>query len=104
MPAHEATQSIRRNDAMARNDHGEGIGAAGIGDGAGTGTYPARELGVSDGLPGGDAAQFVPDPALERRARNSQRQVEIAMGVLQVMFDGAAYRSGNTAARGQRRG
>ena len=69
-PAIAGQRSVCADHPMAGNDDGDGIGAIGETDGArGRG---AADLGgqsaVADAVPGRDAAQRVPDRALEIRA------------------------------------
>src|SRR6185369_3389732 len=74
--AHEATDGLAGPDhAVARHDHGNGIGAAGTADRARRGAQLARELAVGARLPGRDALHRFPDLQAVMRARKRERQV-----------------------------
>ena len=62
-----AQAAVRGNDPVAGDDEGDGVDRVGLAHGpGGLGVAdPAGQFAVGDGLPPGNAAQFLPDPELE---------------------------------------
>jgi len=52
---HETAQSVAGHHAVARDKQWYRIGSAGTGHGARAGSHAARQFGIGNGLPGGDA-------------------------------------------------
>src|SRR4051812_37366251 len=81
--AHEAADpSARSDDAMARDDERDGIGAARAAHRAGRRAQHRRDLAVAARLAGGNALHRLPHFHAMARAREAQRQVELEAAVL----------------------
>ena len=75
--AHEsAERAMRADDAVARDDDGDVVGAARAADRARRGVQQARELAVRARLADRDAGERVPDAAAERRSLRPRSECE----------------------------
>lgn len=76
-PSVAAGFTVAAHHAVTRNEHGDAVPGAGLGDGA-RGRWPADALGqllVTAALTAGDATKLRPDTLLKRGAHNVERQV-----------------------------
>ena len=66
--------AVRGDDPVAGDDEGDGVTAVGLAHGpAGLGVaHPPGQFAIGDGLPPGDAPQFLPDPELKGGALGVQ--------------------------------
>ena len=72
-----AELSAAAENAVAGDDDGNRIGAAGAADGSGNGLRLIGQLAVGHGLAEGDLRHFVPDPALKGRSGRGEGQGEV---------------------------
>ena len=72
------------DDAVARYDDGEEVGAAGLAHGARCGTELAGKLTVASRLTDGNRGDLLPHPTLEARSASRERKLEGKTGVGEV--------------------
>ena len=79
--------AVRGDDPVAGDDEGDGIDGVGLAHGPGGlgAPYPAGQFAVGDGLPPGNAPQFLPDPELKGGALGVQGEGgKIGGGAIEV--------------------
>src|SRR5256885_2804545 len=79
--------AVRTDDAVTRNDDGDGVLAVGGTDGAGGSqvAQAARDVAVAARHPVGNRAQLLPHPQLERSAARVERQIEAGASAGEVL-------------------
>src|SRR5882672_1133007 len=96
----ETSDPARRKDAVARNHERQGVGPAGLSDGARRRAQLERELAVAPGAARLNCRDLSPDAALERRAALGKGQIETEIRVVDVTLDLRAGALGEAIAGG----
>src|SRR6185503_5341248 len=95
----ESTQPAGGDDAVAWDDDRQAVLAARLPYRARGTAERHRDLAIGTGLATGNALHHAPDPALEFRAANRQRQIELRVRVLAVPLELPHHAVGKAAGR-----
>src|SRR5438552_13049162 len=83
----ESAKPVCRDHAMAGNDDRQPVVAAGLADRPWLGAEALGQLAVGQGLAARNGAQRIPEPPLEVRAFDEQRQLEARVRILAIALE-----------------